>query len=189
MDLQRVAVKFFASEGGSIPLHEFIPVFHAWIQGKRVGGIPIDVSDYSHVENGPGVVLIGHDADYFMDASEGPFGLLYNRKRGLEGSINDRWHTCFREALAACALLEEAFKGRLRFRANEALVILNDRLATPNEKSAFSSVGGLLGKATAEIFGGESKLTRRDDDPRSRLAVTVRGPKATDIAGLLSRLK
>ena len=85
--------------------------------------------------------------------------------------------------------MEEAFKGKLKFRADEALVIFNDRLETPNEDEAFDAVDRTLGKVTAEIFGGESNLVRRDDDPRSRLAVMVKGPKAADIADVLTRLK
>ena len=189
MDLQRVAVKVFAPEGGAIPLPEFIPVFHSWIQGRRVGGTLIDVADYGHLSNGPGVVLIGHDADYFMDTSEGPFGLIYNRKRGLEGSAADRWRSCFGAALKACAELEKDFKGKLKFRAADSLVIFNDRLETPNEESTFSAVRADLESTAAEIYGGKVELTRREDDPRSRLAVEVRASENVALSDLVSRLK
>ena len=189
MELRRIAVKVFVSEGGSIPLSEFIPVFHAWIQGRRVGGTLIDVADYGHLPNGPGVVLIGHDADYFMDTSEGPFGLIYNRKQGLEGTGSDRWRSCFGAALIACARLEEDFKGRLKFRAKDALVIFNDRLETPNEESTFSTVRADLESAAAEIYGGKVELKRREDDARSRLAVEVHAAKNVALAELVSRLK
>ena len=42
----------------------------------------IDVANYAHVPKGPGVALIGHGTDYFIDEGEGRLGLLYNRKRG-----------------------------------------------------------------------------------------------------------
>jgi len=87
MELQKVVVKFFAADPASVKLDEFIPVFHRWIQKHAVDGMLIDVADYGHLPQGPGVVLVAHEADYFMDTMEGPLGLLYNRKASSSGRL------------------------------------------------------------------------------------------------------
>ena len=89
MTIERVAAKFYAAECGN-EHDQFIPVFHRWIQEDLVPGIPLDVADYRHVPNGPGVILIGHDADWGMDQHEGPLGLIYNHKRNLQGSDQEK---------------------------------------------------------------------------------------------------
>ncbi len=41
----------------------------------------IDVADYKHVQDGPGILIIGHEGDYALDQENGRSGLLYTRKR------------------------------------------------------------------------------------------------------------
>ena len=55
-------------------------MFHDWIQNQRLDELLIDVVDYRHVHDGPGVILIAHDAHYAFDTSEGRLGLLYSRR-------------------------------------------------------------------------------------------------------------
>ena len=78
---QRISVKFFVSEPDAVHLPAFIPVFHRWIQDHAVEGLLIDVADYKHVPEGPGILLIGHEGDYSIDMAKGRPGLLYSRKR------------------------------------------------------------------------------------------------------------
>ena len=49
------------------------------------------MADYAHVPDGPGVMLIGHEADRSLDLGEGRPGVLYQRKRDGEGSLEDRF--------------------------------------------------------------------------------------------------
>ncbi len=190
MDLQKIAVKFFAETGGSLPLDGFIPVFHRWIQKHAVEGLLIDVADYGHLEQSPGVMLVGHDADYAMDAMEGPLGLLYNRKGASAGRLSDRICTAFRAALGACMKLENEpeFQGRLRFRAGDALFIANDRLQAPNTDETFQALRPDLASALARIYPGSVDLTRDSTDPRQRLTVRIKAAQPADAASLLARL-
>ncbi len=83
MNPKRIAVKFFTDEPGApVALEPFIPLFHRFIQQATVPGLLIDVANYIHVPNGPGVVLVGHEVDYGIDAVGGRTGLLTVRKRG-----------------------------------------------------------------------------------------------------------
>jgi len=191
MDLHKIVVKFFAQDASAVRLDEFIPVFHRWIRTHAVDGMLIDVADYGHLPKGPGVVLVAHEADYFMDTMEGPLGLLYNRKTPSGGGLPDRIAAAFRSALGACAQLEAEpeFRGRLKFRAGEALFIANDRLAAPNGDEAFRALGPELSAAASRVYPAGVDLRREAADPRRRLTVrlTSRGPVA-DVAALRARL-
>src|SRR5205807_2486817 len=84
IELQHINVKLLL-EGGD-DLDPVIPIFHSWIQNQPFGELLIDVADYRHVHHGPGIVLIGHEADYSLDQTDGRLGLRYNRKAPLPGS-------------------------------------------------------------------------------------------------------
>jgi hypothetical protein len=167
-----MAVKVFVADPSAVVLETFVPVFHRWIQEHRVPGILVDVADYGHLPRSPGVVLVSHEANVAMDATEGPPGLLYTQKTALEGAFADRIKAVLKSALDACAKLEEEpeFKGALKFRRDEVLFLSNDRLAAPNTEEAFAA----LRPALASAFG-TSKLSRDASDPRRRLAVQVSG--------------
>jgi hypothetical protein len=191
MDLHRVVIKFFAADGAGVRLDEFIPVFHRWIQRHAVEGMLVDVADYGHLPQGPGVVLVAHEADYSMDTMEGPLGLLYNRKTPSPGRLADRIAAAFKAALGACVKLENEpeFQGRLKFRAGEALFLANDRLHAPNTDDTFLALRSDLSAAAAKVYPANFDLRRVSADPRGRLAVQVaaREPVA-DVATLLARL-
>jgi len=78
LNLHRISVKYFVTDPTVVNLDEIVPVFHRWIQNQSVEGFLIDVADYKHVCQGPGVVLIGHEADYALDMTGGRPGLLYS---------------------------------------------------------------------------------------------------------------
>ena len=68
MDLQKFGVKLFFNTNGSFDSKDFIPVFHNWIQDKVVPNhLLIDVADYSHIPDGPGVMLIAHEGNFSLD--------------------------------------------------------------------------------------------------------------------------
>ena len=50
---------------------EFAAVLNSWIQKQRLEELLIDVADYLHVHNGPGIMLTGHEADYSLDKRAG----------------------------------------------------------------------------------------------------------------------
>ncbi|HXG63387.1 MAG TPA: hypothetical protein VNO22_18595 [Planctomycetota bacterium] len=190
LELQRFAIKFFLRDPASVRPEEVLRLFHRWIQERRVEGILIDVADYAHVPDGPGVVLIGFEADYFLDSMEGPAGLLYNRKRPLEGALPARLRAALRAALDACARLEAEpeFEGAVRFRGDEALFIANDRLLAPNTEETFAVLRPSLEEAFGALWGGAARLEREGGDPRRRLAVRVRGDRPAEAAALRERL-
>ena len=85
MELQHINVKIFAQEPVPENCSDAIAVFHRWIQRRVAAELLIDVADYLHVPEGPGIMLIGHVAHCPLDFSHGRFGLLYNRRKSTEG--------------------------------------------------------------------------------------------------------
>ena len=78
MDLHKINVKFFVEKDSNVALDTFIPVFHRWIQKNELEGLLIDVAQYTHMYQGPGVLLIAHEANYSFDETDGRRGILYN---------------------------------------------------------------------------------------------------------------
>jgi hypothetical protein len=172
-----MSVKFFASDQSPIDLSAIVPVFHRWIQQHSVEGLLIDVADYQHVFQGPGVILIGHEADYAVDMSEGRPGLLYRRKRNLGSDLVDTLRTLWRHAQAACALLEEdeTLGGALKFRLDLAEIAFLDRLRTPNVPETIAALRKEIEAALAALYPGAGvQVEPVANDPRQPLTLHVR---------------
>jgi hypothetical protein len=191
MDLHKFCVKFYAADPSAVRLDAFIPVYHRWIQKQAVEGMLVDVADYDHLPQGPGVVLVAHEADYSMDSSEGPLGLLYNRKTPSGGRLSDRIAAGFRAALGACVKLENEpeFLGRLKFKPGGAVFIANDRLNAPNSEETFQALRSDLAAALAKVYPSNVEIRRISTDPRSRLTVQISPlDPVNDVSSLLARL-
>ncbi|MGH7773313.1 MAG: hypothetical protein ACREQA_13895 [Candidatus Binatia bacterium] len=189
MELQRLNIKFFVAEPDQVPLTIFIDIFHSWIQAAD--GIYYDVADYSHMAAGPGVLLIAHEANISIDETGGRRGLLYNLKQPLQGSNRDRLRGVFKAALENCRRIEEqpSLQGKLRFRGDEALLLINDRLLAPNTEETFRVVKPELEELARTMYGGADFILEPDTaDPRKRFSVRIKTPDFFDIVALLRNL-
>lgn len=195
MDSVKVEVKLFLQEPAEVDLEDVIPVFHDWIQHQRLDELLIDVVDYRHVHNGPGVMLIAHDAHYAMDRTDGRLGLLYSRRRethparnGIQ-SATERLQSAVQCALAACQLLETepSLQGRVKFRGDELLLRVNDRLVSP-APDAFDDLQAHLQPVLANLFTDCRVERERNGGLDSRLAITIKGAEDVDVATLYNRL-
>jgi len=174
MELHRIGVKFYAGDPASIQLKEFIPVFHSWIQRQSLAGhLLIDVHDYSHVYDGPGILLVAHEGNVSIDMSDGRPGLIYYRKTPTALSPVEHMRTILQSALQACRLLEK--DAGVRFDMDEFVIIANDRLNAPNSEETFLELRPALASALRQTFSGvDFKLTRTSLAPEERLTVTCR---------------
>ena len=172
MELQRIGIKLFADSPAPVPVRDFIPVFHSWIQKQAIEHhLLIDVHNYSHIHNGPGILLVAQEGNFSIDMTDGRMGLLYYQKK----STNDM-ASILKTALAACKLLESdpAFGGRLRFRTDEMWVITNDRLLAPNNDPMFEKLKPSIEAALRLVLPeGKFKYTRSSINPKDRLAIHV----------------
>ncbi|HZQ20747.1 MAG TPA: hypothetical protein VFA90_18805 [Terriglobales bacterium] len=131
IELQHINVKVLL-EGGE-NLDPIIPIFHGWIQNRILPELLIDVADYRHVHHGPGIVLIGHEADYSIDNTNGRLGLRYNRKAQLTGTNEEKLTQAARAAFVAAKYLQEdtRLSNKLYFNGHDIELFVNDRLVAP----------------------------------------------------------
>ena len=196
MDSPKFDLKLFLHDASGVELGAFIPLFHRWIQTQCLEELLIDVADYRHVPHGPGIVLIAHDAHYAMDMAEGRLGLLYSRRRETHPSrhaihgMEDRLWSVLQCALTACQHLETdpTFEGQLRFRGDELLVRLNDRLLAPNTEAAYDELRQALAPFLAMLYLDSQVTVEHMREGASRLTVAIKAAENPDVATLLSRL-
>ncbi|HEY7305733.1 MAG TPA: hypothetical protein VH601_16525 [Bryobacteraceae bacterium] len=181
-NIDHVNVKIFAREPDSIDLGDAIPVFHRWIRDAVLDELIIDVADYRHVPDGPGVMLIGDEANYSLDCAFGRLGLLYNRKRPSEGTFTDKLLQAFGSALLACSRLEDetVFQGKLKFDAGQCEVIVNDRLLAPNTEQTWVKLRPEFEMFFDSLLGSGAYAMKRVGESRERFRVTLETPARID---------
>jgi hypothetical protein len=189
MHAHKLQLKIFATpeSARSVEAEAFIPVFHRWIKDRLLPEMVIDVANYVHVPEGPGVVLIGHGSDYFVDEGEGRLGLLHNRKRAGPAEA-DRLSDLARRTLHVASLLERdpALGGKLKFATDELLFRINDRLAAPNTDATFAAVKPELETLAMQLLGASVEISRMGG-PKDLFAVRLKGSAKTSLATLLER--
>ena len=196
MDTVKYDLKLFVEDASGVDLEEFIPIFHHWITTHELEELLIDVADYRHVPDGPGVVLIAHDAHYAMDLTDGRLGLLYSRRRETQPrlraiqSVEDRLRSVWQCALTACQRLaaHPALSGRLQFRGNELLLRCNDRLQGPNTSAAYTALCAHLEPFLATLYTGQQVAVEHHSEHTSRLTVGIKVAESPDVDTLLRRL-
>jgi hypothetical protein len=176
MELYRVGIKFFLVDPASLRLRDLVPIFHNWIQKQAIPShLLIDVHDYSHIQGGPGILLVGHEGNFSMDLEGGKPGLFYYRKQPLDViGLN----AVLRSALQGCRLLEE--ETSLRFSTGEFVLISNDRLNAPNQAETLEKLKPALAPFT---------LTAIATNPKERFTVRVETGHATGVKDLLDRME
>ncbi len=191
MKARRLSAKFFvAPTAASVDLQPYIGLFHRFIQKGSVEGLLIDVADYAHVPEGPGVILIGHEVDYGLDLSGGRAGLLVTRKRCGELPLAESLRDTLRRALGAIRAIRADGGVEVDFATDAFEVQIVDRLAAPNEEESFDAVRSAIA-AVAEPLFGEASLEigrRRADDPRAPLSIAVQAKQPADVDAALERL-
>ncbi len=183
MNLQHVNVKVFVDGELTVDWERFIEVFHRWVAAQSTDEMLIDVADYRHVPNGPGVVLVGHEADYSLDNTGGRPGLRYNCKVAGNGTNDDRLRHVLGAAAKACLRLEDEFEG-LKFSRQQIELFINDRAIAPNDdatrKANESKFTSLLASA---LNVGEVSL-EFNSDPRTLFGAVASFSNPFDLAAL-----
>lgn len=187
MNAQKFGVKLFLKDAEQAHSLKMVPVFQSWIQMHAVEDhLLIDVADYEHVPNGPGTVLVAHEANFSMDAAGGRPGLLYQRKQPLAGALEERIAAVFKYALAAAARLEEG-QG-LKFRTDEMLFRIADRLNASNNSQTFEAVKPALEAFLLSVPGIDSFQLNYVSSPDTLFEVAITTSTSEGVSQLASRL-
>jgi hypothetical protein len=178
-DLYRVCAKVYAPEPEGITddAAVFVPIFHEWIREQALDLVMIDVADYAHVPDSPGIMLVAHEASFALDRGDGRFGLLVQRRTPIEGDGVAAIARTVRLAIRAAVKLQNDARigGRLEFDTSVVRVESNDRLRAPNTDEGFQLLEPLARQALAKVFPGRTVagVRRVRNDPRDRLALEV----------------
>jgi hypothetical protein len=191
MQPNRVACKFFLQPDPRAPLdlHPFIGVFHRFIQEQSLPGLLIDVADYAHVPDGPGVLLVGHDVDYGLDLTGGRAGLLTTRKRLDGASLAEALRSALEWGLRSIEAVERADALDVRFDPSAVTVQVVDRLAAPNDDAAWAMLAEQASPVLAELYGEKVEVSRAQaEDARRCLALHAVAQESASAGELAGRL-
>jgi hypothetical protein len=188
--MHRTSAKFFLEDSDSLDQARLIDIFHEWIREKKIDGLPIDVADYRHVPEGPGVMLVGHEFDVALDSTDGRTGLCYTLKRNPDVQLEAALRRVLLGALRACRLLEEDARFGARFSSGEVVLTILDRLQAPNDDPSFKKLSGAAGEILAELYGSTpAVIARQKVDDRRPLTLVATAACSEPIRALLDRLE
>jgi hypothetical protein len=187
--LERFCLKFLARPETQIDPQEsiFINIFQEWIRLQSLPGVLIDVADYRHVPDGPGIMLITHEINYALDRADGELGLYAQRKRGQSNSLKELILEVARATATFGKLLEadQRLEGSVKLNGGKFYWMSNDRLLAPNTEEAFAAVKPELEAALQELYPNQNvNLSRVENDERDRLCILVETEKPVDIGTL-----
>jgi rhodanese-related sulfurtransferase len=162
-----------------------IDVFHRFIQQGLVEGLILDVADYRHVQQGPGVLLVGHDVDYGLNRA----GLTVTRKRSTSDDVGTQFIDLLRMALGAVDAI--AYDGTLKVSLspyNLCVSVFDRRI--PREQLADGLYAGVA-PAVAKLYGTNAvvRMANGEDQRRApRLEVNATDGVGNEVGNLLERL-
>jgi len=190
IELQHISVKLLLKEQEGIDLAALVPVFHGWIQNQIFDELLIDVADYRHVPDGPGVMLIGNEADYSVDNTDGRLGVRYARKTIQNSNNQERLRQAARSAFAACLRLEgdPALNQKFRFNGRDIEIVVNDRLLAPNNSETRQAIEPIVHDFADKLLSKGRYEIAWQTNPRRLAGAALRSITLFEAAELLEKL-
>lgn len=166
--------------GPAADLDPALGVFHRFIQRQLVEGFLLDVADYRHVPNGPGVMLVGQDVDYGINTRA--FTVTMKR-RGDDAAA--QFTDAVRMAFGTIEAIEADGALRCGFDLTQLRVSVADRkLGTHDEVQA--ALLAEIAPAVEVLFGPDAVVDPvAAADPRQAPQLAVR---AVSAEGVLAKL-
>ena len=191
ISLQHLNVKLWLKDQENLDLDPVIPVFHSWIQQQQPGDdLLLDVADYRHVYGGPGIILIGHEADYSIDNADNRWGVRYNRKTSVEGDNQQKLRQAVRAGLLAFERLQQdtRLKGKFNFSGTDVEITVNDRLLAPNREATRAALAPDFEAFSEVLFGGSEYSLSANEDSRRLLTIALKSARVFTVGELLENL-
>ncbi len=189
MQIEKMQVKLFTRQT-DVPLAPVVEIFHRWIRDETLEDeVLVDVADYSHVPNGPGIFLAGYGSDYYFEQSEGRPGLVCSRKRAGPPA-QERLVDVFRRVLRAARLMERevSWPGGLGFRTDELLFRIPDRLVARNDEETQARFQPELTRLLERLYAGSSFDVARHGTAKQPFTLRVVVTQAPGLDALCDRV-
>ena len=138
-------------------IESFVPLFHNWIQGDRIPNhTMVDVANYKHIPDGPGIMLIAHEGNFSLDFEDDKLGLLYVRKAPLGESISETLIGIQQILDFAVELIQiDSIVGEKIEFSDEYQLLSNDRFEFPNDtksqKELLQTASGVFNDAILSV--------------------------------------
>lgn len=176
MEFQKVSLKILSDAPVTLNLDPFLQIFGRW----RVQDW-IDLADYAHMTRGPGIVLIGHRANFSFDMGTSAPGVLYLSKKDLEGTATDRLRKVFRDcfALTQRLLAEPEFPAGVHLRTGSLELAFNDRLETPHTEATGRVLRPAVETVLDRLYGAGAYRLTPEPDPSRRYGFTIEAQATT----------
>jgi hypothetical protein len=196
MDLQRIQVKIHSNAPATLDLNPFIEIFGRWRGDKNHPAGWVDLADYAHVPRGPGIVLVGFNANFAFDMTadsngtgEAP-GTLYFAKKGLSGSDAERVNAAMKSCLDLSKRLiaEREFPKGVQLRTDALEIRFPDRLVTPNTAAVQQVLRPAVEQALNKLFGAGAYQISAHGGANVAPGYSVRAKQADAIDALARRL-
>ncbi len=189
MTPKRLSVKFFAINPEVLEIESAIAVLQRWIQERAVEGLLIDVVDYKHMYEGPGIILIGNKGDYALDLRDGRPGVTYILKQHAFKEGGALLEHVSRLVLNAAILLEvEDSLNGLKFDYSETKIEFQDRLNFRNQSKTWEKAQPILSSFAHKLYGDQAQIENAHDDPREVFAVCLKTEQTVNTEQLRQRL-
>ncbi len=172
-NLQRINVKIFTPSPSDMELEPFLAILHNWL-GKNEDWL--DIADYIHMINGPGVVLFGRICFVSFDNTDGDPGVLYGHRFGLPGSLKDRIQTVLDNAIITAQeiVCDPLCPSELQSQAQKLEISINDRGQAPNTAETAEVLEPVVQEVLEQRFGKGGFEIQRIEDPKRLFGYTVR---------------
>ncbi len=167
-----------------------LAVFGRW--RDDTGEEVIDLQDYSHVTNGPGVVLVSKRWVLSVDWADAQPGVLLSTRRKLSGANSEE-----RLIAAARLLLEKTIRllgepelrDAARANASELSIAINDRVLSPKSEENDAAIRPAVAALLDRLYGDAAReVTARGASTRLEYHVRVDGQERRTADDLLTAL-
>jgi len=171
-DLQRIDVKLLLDCPPDPDLDQFLVIFDRWRKADDHPADWVDLADYAHMPGGPGILIAGKRDTFSVNLNPPGPGLLTSVRRGLEGSLEDRFREALRRAREcnSAVMAGPEFPAEFSVREGAWEIYVNDRLGFPNTDPTDRPVRPAL----AAALGIAPELLTRDLNSRSRLGYSAK---------------
>ena len=186
-DLQRIDWKVQVGTPEKYSVDPILTVFERWRQETDAPEDWVDLADYAHMERGPKVMMAGKRDHFSLDTNVPGPGLLLQTRKGLAGSVEERFVEAMKRHLTLSVRLtgEEEWPANLEPQGGQWSVAINDRLGFPNDDATETALKSGLTAALDRIFGKDGYTLTRDEDPQRRYGYTIQAKTARSLAEIL----
>lgn len=157
MELQKVVIKVPVS-AGALDLNAIGAEFTKWIQNSSLPGVLIDVADYSHMFEGPGVILVAHEYIFSLDQQDGFNGLKVAYRLNSDEPLAQRFKQGLDLVRSGIALLKQA-NIEIEFSEDQCWLGVADRLneTSDTHEQLFTAAKVAFGDKVTCLKKSESK--------------------------------